>query len=87
MAKSKNMQMFQHIKKEAKNATQILAMERGEAPDALGYGVRNVHLLAVAPMLAVVLSAAILLLASSHTGLTHLSKKRKAVQACLKTST
>ena len=49
MAKSKNMQMFQHIKKEAKNATQILAMERGEAPDALGYGVRNVHLLAVAP--------------------------------------
>ena len=49
MAKSKNMQMFQHIKKEAKNATQTLAMERGEAPDALGYGVRNVHLLAVAP--------------------------------------
>jgi len=49
MAKSKNMQMFKHIKKEAKHATQTLAMERGEAPDALGEGVRNVHLLAVAP--------------------------------------
>ena len=63
MAKSKNMQMFQHIKKDAKNSKQTLAM------------------------LAVVLSAAILLLASSHTGLTHLSKKRKAAQACLKMST
>jgi len=49
MAKGKNMQMFQHIKSEAKNATKNLAVERGEAPDALGYGVRNVHLLAVAP--------------------------------------
>ena len=49
MAKSKNMQMFQRIKSEAKNATKNLAKERGEAPDALGYGVRNVHLLAVAP--------------------------------------
>ena len=49
MAKGKNMQMFQHIKAEAKNATKNLAVERGEAPDALGYGVRNVHLLAVAP--------------------------------------
>ena len=49
MAKSKNMQMFKHIKKEAKHATQTLAKERGEAPDAIGQGVRNVHLLAVAP--------------------------------------
>ena len=49
MAKGKNMQMFQRIKAEAKNATKNLAVERGEAPDALGYGVRNVHLLAVAP--------------------------------------
>jgi len=49
IAKGKNMQMFKHIKKEAKHATQTLAMERGEAPDALGEGVRNVHLLAVAP--------------------------------------
>ena len=49
MAKSANMRMFRHIKTEALNATRKLAEERGEAPDALGYGVRNVHLLAVAP--------------------------------------
>ena len=49
MAKGANMKMFKHIKAEAKNATKNLAMERGEAPDATGYGVRNVHLLAVAP--------------------------------------
>ena len=49
MAKGANMKMFKHIKSEALNATKSLAMERGEAPDATGYGVRNVHLLAVAP--------------------------------------
>jgi len=49
MAKSKNAKMFQRIKRGAINATKNLAVERGEAPDALGYGVRNVHLLAVAP--------------------------------------
>jgi len=49
MAKSANMRMFKHIKSEAVNATRKLAEERGEAPDAKGYGVRNVHLLAVAP--------------------------------------
>lgn len=49
MAKSANMRMFRHIKTEAVNATRKLAEERGEAPDAEGYGVRNVHLLAVAP--------------------------------------
>ena len=49
MAVGVNKQMFGHIKKEAVNATETLAMERGEAPDAAGYGVRNVHLLAVAP--------------------------------------
>jgi ribonucleoside-diphosphate reductase alpha chain len=49
MAKSANMRMFKHIKSEANRATLKLAMERGEAPDAVGYGVRNVHLLAVAP--------------------------------------
>ena len=48
-AKSANMRMFRHIKSEAENATRKLAEERGEAPDAVGYGVRNVHLLAVAP--------------------------------------
>ena len=49
MAKSANMRMFRHIKTEALDATRKLAEERGEAPDAVGYGVRNVHLLAVAP--------------------------------------
>jgi ribonucleoside-diphosphate reductase alpha chain len=49
MAKSANMRMFKHIKSEADRATRELAMERGEAPDAVGYGIRNVHLLAVAP--------------------------------------
>ena len=49
MAKSANMRMFRHIKTEALSATRKLAEERGEAPDAEGYGIRNVHLLAVAP--------------------------------------
>lgn len=49
MAKSANMRMFKHIKERALETTQLLAEERGEAPDAYGYGVRNVHLLAVAP--------------------------------------
>lgn len=49
MAKSANMRMFKHIKSEADRATRELAVQRGEAPDAVGYGVRNVHLLAVAP--------------------------------------
>jgi len=41
--------MFRHIKTEALNASRKLAEERGDAPDAEGYGIRNVHLLAVAP--------------------------------------
>ena len=49
IAKSHNARMFRHIKSEAVNATTTLALERGEAPDAVGEGVRNVHLLAVAP--------------------------------------
>jgi len=49
MAKGKNLQMFQHIKSEAVRATQQLAEERGECPDGEGYGVRNAHLLAIAP--------------------------------------
>lgn len=48
-AKSLNIQMFRHIKKEALKTTKALAIEKGEAPDAEDYGVRNVHLLAVAP--------------------------------------
>ena len=49
MAKSRNMGMFRHIKNKAEETTKLLAKERGEAPDAEGYGVRNAHLLAVAP--------------------------------------
>jgi len=49
MAKSVNMQMFRRIKNEAVETTKILAKERGECPDAVGHGVRNSHLLAIAP--------------------------------------
>jgi len=49
MAKGRNLQMFQHIKSEAVRATRELAEERGECPDGEGYGVRNAHLLAIAP--------------------------------------
>ena len=49
MAKGRNMAMFWHIKSLASATTETLAMERGEAPDATGNGVRNCHLLAIAP--------------------------------------
>jgi len=49
LAKSRNMQMFKHIKQEAVRATRLLAKERGECPDGVGYGIRNAHLLAIAP--------------------------------------
>ena len=49
IAKSRNMAMFKHIKAGALKASQQLAAERGEAPDALGTGMRNCHLLAIAP--------------------------------------
>ena len=49
LAKGRNMQMFKRLKSEALRATKILAEERGECPDAAGYGVRNSHLLAIAP--------------------------------------
>lgn len=49
MAKGKNMTMFKRIKEEALNETRRLATERGECPDGKGYGVRNAHLMAVAP--------------------------------------
>ena len=41
--------MFSHIKSEAVKASRKLAAIRGEAPDMLGTGLRNSHLLAVAP--------------------------------------
>jgi ribonucleoside-diphosphate reductase alpha chain len=49
MAKGLNLQIFKHIKEQASAATRQLAGERGECPDAEGYGVRNAHLLSIAP--------------------------------------
>lgn len=49
MAKSYNVRIFKHISEKAKDKTRLLATEKGEAPDAEGYGVRNSHLLAIAP--------------------------------------
>lgn len=49
LAISVNKRMFNKIKSEAVIKTQELAKVRGEAPDAAGYGVRNTHLLAIAP--------------------------------------
>ena len=49
MAKGRNMAMFWHIKSAAETASRNIALERGEAPDAQGTGMRNCHLLAVAP--------------------------------------
>ena len=48
-ATSANHKMFKRIKSEATRATKQLATERGECPDGVGSGVRNTHLLAVAP--------------------------------------
>ena len=49
MAKGRNLQMFSRIKSEAVRATQQLATERGDCPDGMGSGLRNSHLLAIAP--------------------------------------
>lgn len=49
LAVSLNRKIFKHIKGQADAATKRLAGLRGEAPDAEGYGVRNTHLLAIAP--------------------------------------
>lgn len=49
LALSINKNMFNNIKTKALEATQELATTLGEAPDGDGYGVRNLHLLAVAP--------------------------------------
>ena len=49
MAKGRNMQMFSRIKSEADRATRQLAEERGPCPDGKDHGVRNAHLLAIAP--------------------------------------
>lgn len=49
LAISANKRIFNQIKSQALAKTQELAQLRGEAPDAVGYGVRNTHLLAIAP--------------------------------------
>lgn len=49
IAKAANMNIFSLIKEKAKQKTIELAKLKGECPDAQGYGVRNSHLLAIAP--------------------------------------
>jgi len=49
IAKSRNISIFKHIKNKALQESRNLAATRGEAPDARGTGVRNCHLLAIAP--------------------------------------
>jgi len=49
MAISRNIYIFKHIKTEAVIETELLAEERGEPFDLEGSGVRNAHLLAIAP--------------------------------------
>ena len=48
-ATSANYTMFKYIKSQAQAQTYTLAEERGECPDGEGHGVRNAHLLAIAP--------------------------------------
>jgi len=48
-AASENYRLFKDIKAQAVEATYQLAVERGECPDGVGTGVRNMHLLAIAP--------------------------------------
>ena len=48
-AASENYAIFKDIKQQASYSTYQLAVERGECPDGVGYGVRNMHLLAIAP--------------------------------------
>ena len=49
LATALNRRIFQHIKAAATKHTKHLANVRGEAPDAVGTGVRNLHLLSIAP--------------------------------------
>jgi len=49
MAKSFNMRAFSHIKSSALEASKKLAVDKGECPDGVGYGIRNAHLPAIAP--------------------------------------
>ena len=49
LAKAKNLQIFKKIKEQAVAESKRLAVKRGEAPDMEGTGMRNSHLLAIAP--------------------------------------
>ena len=49
IAKSINIKIFKSIKQQAVSESERLAVKRGEAPDMEGTGLRNAHLLAVAP--------------------------------------
>ena len=49
VAKSLNNRIFKHIKNEALLETKLLAKERGTPGDLFGSGLRNAHLLAIAP--------------------------------------
>lgn len=48
-ASSLNEEIFKEVKEKAVEASKRLAHERGEAPDMQGSGLRNAHLLAIAP--------------------------------------
>ena len=48
-ATSENIKLFKHIKEKAVEESRELARERGEAPDMEGTGMRNAHLIAIAP--------------------------------------
>lgn len=49
MAVGLNRRIFSHIKEAALTHSKLLASTRGEAPDAQGTSVRNMHLLSIAP--------------------------------------
>jgi ribonucleoside-diphosphate reductase alpha chain len=49
LAKSLNLKIFKTIKEQAVEESKRLAIKRGEAPDMEGTGMRNAHLLAIAP--------------------------------------
>ena len=49
IAVAANKGIFMNIKEKAKQKTIALARLKGECPDGVGYGVRNAHLLAIAP--------------------------------------
>ena len=49
LAKSHNIRMFKHIREGLDQANRSLALVRGEAPDAVGTGLRCSHVMAIAP--------------------------------------